>query len=256
MKKLFEKLAKNACALMLAAELFLPVIGGVGSLAGRTLYLFLPGIEHEARAVVIAALSAMAFASHKKLNRFARICAALLPPVTFVCGFMAMINFTPTSVRLTGPADVICIALECVLSVCVFFRCAPRSALKLAMGILAGLMLPVISMMLMFGLFFIGFGGCYESEPVISPDGRREAVLAYIDEGAMGGSDVLEIRERGEGVNILIGRLRAREEVYLGRYEVYDGREFVSLMWKDHDTLLVGGREVEVDVSDETGAAR
>lgn len=257
MKRLLEKLSGSACALMLLTELFLPLIGGIGNLTGRTLVLYLPRIEHEARAIIIAALAVMAFASHRRMNRFVRGCAAVLPPVTFVCGFMAMINLTSTCKRLTGPLDVICIALECVLSVCVFFRCASRSALKIVMGILAGMLLPIISILLMFGFAFIGFGGHYESEPAISPDGKREAVLVYVDEGAMGGSDILEIRERGEGVNILIGRLRGIEEVYLGRFEVYDGEEFVSLAWKDYDTLLVAGMEVEIANPDEkTGAAR
>lgn len=256
MKRLFEQLTKSACALMLITELFLPVIGGVGSLTGRTLVLYLPGIEHEVRAAVMAALAVMAFASHKRMNRFARIMAAFLPPVTFVCGFMAMINLPLTGSRLANSVDVLCIALECVLSVCVFLRCAPRSELKIVMAILSGILLPFISLLLLFGLAFVGWGGHSESEPAVSPDGKREATLVYIDEGALGSSDWLEIRERGEGVNILIGRLRALKRVYLdSRYAGYDGENFASLEWRDQDTLLIGGVEAEIDAPDEGSAA-
>ena len=77
-----------------------------------------------------------------------------------------------------------------------------------------------------------------------SPDGSRVAVVWDVDEGALGGSTLVEVERLRGGLDVGFGTFgKAPRRVYLG-----DWRDWVDmeLVWEDGDTLRINGHRVEL----------
>ncbi len=88
------------------------------------------------------------------------------------------------------------------------------------------------------------------SEKIPSPDGTQSAQLFHVDEGALGCSQYMQVEESGEGINVLIGRLKNSRRIDLENYtHIYDSEkdELLLLRWSDNSTLLIGGDRVLLD---------
>ena len=77
-----------------------------------------------------------------------------------------------------------------------------------------------------------------------SPDGSRVAVVWDVDEGALGGSTLVEVERLRGGLDVGFGTFgRAPRRVYKG-----DWRDWVDMevIWEDEDTLRINGQRVEL----------
>ncbi len=116
-----------------------------------------------------------------------------------------------------------------------------------------GFMMSVGGLALMMFLLFsaVDISAHYSSEEIASPNGSKTAMLVYVDSGALGDDQYMEVRESGPGVNVLIGRLRRsfRSFVLDDYRPVYDYEtaSFASLEWLDENTILLNREKIYLD---------
>lgn len=78
-----------------------------------------------------------------------------------------------------------------------------------------------------------------------SPDGRYTAVVWDVDEGALGGSTVVEVADHTGGLDVGFGTFgRAPERVHLGSWGEWTDGPFE---WEDEDTLLFNDLRFDMD---------
>lgn len=233
---------RHACAGILAAELLIPVLTLVGNMTGRELFLAFPQAEHEVRAAVVALLAAGAVYARREMTPGGRACATVCPLAAIVCGVLSQIPLNHIDPRVFWAGDAGCVLIECAAAFVVLFCCG-NSAWKAVTAVLSFLLLPTLLLILLFSALMVDFGAKQISDEVLSADGRRSAVMIAHDEGALGGSVCLEVRESGAGVPVLIGRLRSVSCFQNGTAS-YDwaADRFSSLEWLDDNTLLIGGK--------------
>ena len=68
-----------------------------------------------------------------------------------------------------------------------------------------------------------------------SPDGTYEARVIDVDEGALGGSTIVEVERNGW--------LARPKRIYLGEWGEY---ETMEIYWKNDDCLVINGKEYSV----------
>lgn len=99
------------------------------------------------------------------------------------------------------------------------------------------------------GLIFIVMMGSIGEETVIqtedSPDGRYTAQLIQRDEGALGGSTFIEVKDNEKTYKFLFWEFESKEKcIYVGRWsEAFD----MDMQWLDEDTLVTEGHRFEME---------
>ena len=86
------------------------------------------------------------------------------------------------------------------------------------------------------------FGAVYNSEEVFSPDEKYVAFVKTHDEGALGGSTEVIVRQCGRDIFIGLGTLKGKEY----RLEFGDWGKEYNLVWKDEKILQINGMEYDV----------
>lgn len=72
-----------------------------------------------------------------------------------------------------------------------------------------------------------------------SPDGNYTAIVTNVDQGALGGDTLVEIRNNGKTVNVDIGSFVSTCPVYRGPWGQWQD---LDLLWQDENTLLINGK--------------
>ncbi|MDE6566886.1 MAG: DUF5412 domain-containing protein, partial [Lachnospiraceae bacterium] len=89
------------------------------------------------------------------------------------------------------------------------------------------------------------FGKTSVVKQVASPDQSYVAEVVDVDEGALGGETLVNIKGTGKEIPVLLGKLVPDEEnVYEGNWGEFEN---MVIKWKDNETLLIDGKEYTVD---------
>jgi hypothetical protein len=91
--------------------------------------------------------------------------------------------------------------------------------------------------MLFFATIMSDFGNVQVEDAILSPNSKYLAGIAVYDEGALGGSTVVNITRQKFKFNLHIGEFRpASKEIYYGRWSDHSA---LSLHWETDNILYV-----------------
>ena len=223
--------------------MLLPLAGmGLARLAGYTLELGSIPV-YVLLTAILAAAAALTPPEGRKADRLVR---AILAPLSFLWAAAWMLLFG--HVHFYGdecPAIVVS-----AFAVLVFIACCAgafrsvRGVPRTVSLVLAGLLAVPMCVFLFVDLLFGNFGKAAVTQTVPSPDGALKAQVWDLDEGALGGDTVVEVRETRE-LNAGVFRLgKTPRRVYEGEW----GEAFsMELQWKDDSTLIINGVPYTLD---------
>lgn len=119
------------------------------------------------------------------------------------------------------------------------FRRHPGSAgLKALCRVCCGLLIVPLSIAMLSATLLADFGRVSVVQSLISPCGSYEAMLIDIDEGALGGSTVVDVKDVSRSFDLGFARFDSVKRVYRTGWGAY---ETMTLSWQDDDTLLIDG---------------
>lgn len=201
----------------------------MGHLSGREFRL-----AHEGVSLLFAAGSGLfAWLSwrEEEQSRWA-LAAPVLAMVHCVCVLFSVIRWTA---GLAGAGIL--------LSGWVVFYRAPKGLARTLTQIPAWLLTLTLLPLIPFCLLFGSIGSVETVQQAVSPDGRYEASVFSLDQGALGGDTKVEVIDRERTVNILIGSFTSARTVYRGDW--YDWME-MELSWVDSQTLSINGTDFDI----------
>lgn len=110
-----------------------------------------------------------------------------------------------------------------------------KKAILWAVGGMLGLFLVMAAGIALIGLQLADFGQKTVVQTIPSPDGTYEARVIDDDQGALGGSTIVEVDQNGWA---------KPKQIYTGPWGIF---ETMEIYWKDEDTLVINGKEYRVD---------
>ena len=213
---------------------FVPVCSRVAAAAGCD-FVLRSGEGFLAAVTALMLLTALALWRVKPpFGRGAALCAALLPCLTVAGGFRLL---------AMGEAPAVVLPLLAVQAVC--------AALILVRGVrtgggraLSAVPACLLALLLLGGMgLYAPFSPLLPEHTVVreipSPQGRFLAQVVDDSQGALGGSTIVQVREPGRDVDLLVGRLEKRPvQLYRGEW----GRaEALALRWEGEGALWIDG---------------
>lgn len=185
--------------------------------------------------IMLAAVIAL-FVKRPKLGRFQRICCAVMP-------FLSILNLY---IPLNGnsPLGFLLVFINGMMAVIVALWFVRPVWIKVIAAVLMIPVLAVLGMLAFFGIILYDFGATEIVRTIPSPDETMIAEVISIDEGALGGSTVVDVRGTLD-VNLGFARLRSvPQRVYLGDWGEF---EEMTVEWIDADTLMIDGVEYGIE---------
>lgn len=115
----------------------------------------------------------------------------------------------------------------------------------------------VFSVLISLGLLLISpiwlFVSAMRHEKIVarctSPEKQYTAIVTSIDQGALGGDTLVEVRDNRRSPNLLIGRFTCSRQLWHGGW---DERDNLDLRWEDETTLEISGISYPVTGEDAT----
>jgi len=78
---------------------------------------------------------------------------------------------------------------------------------------------------------------------VLSPERRYEAQLIDVDEGALGGSTIVDVKDLDNVMDLGLVRFDSVNRIYRTGWGAFENMQIV---WKDEHTLLIDGQAYDV----------
>lgn len=226
-----DKRSRNDLIYFLILQLFLPLCTGLGWLIQRPFQLTLPWLE----VVLLAAVSI--FLTRKLRQETASRWLLLLLPASIANGL-----FLLQQGELGGIAAFICIGCGWVL-----LQPAPKGFPKGCCYLLCAL--ACAGLILILPLW--GFAQIVGSTRILykerSPGGRYTAIVSSIDQGALGGDTVVQVRDNQNSIHILLGQFVDSTTIWTGGWGDHEG---MALSWEDETTLQIHGINYRVTGAD------
>lgn len=105
------------------------------------------------------------------------------------------------------------------------------------------LILPPFLLLLFGSVVLSDFGSTRIIESLPSPEGRYEAQLIDVDEGALGGSTIVDVRAPDAVIDIGVASAEPVKRIYRTGWGAF---ETMQISWKDEYTLLIDGQAYDV----------
>lgn len=205
-------------------------------LAEYQMMLRIPGVY--AAAVALCALAAVVAAAKASVQELAASprCLPVILPLSLVYGMslLWLADWRQVLVQL-----VVCLVCCMVLH----HKCARSTVLDRICRIICVLLLPLFLLLLVGATVMADFGRTTIVEAVRSPDGRYEAQLIDVDEGALGGSTVVDVQDESAGIDLGVARFEWIKRVYRTGWGAADTME---ITWQDEHTLLIDGQAYDM----------
>ncbi len=133
-------------------------------------------------------------------------------------------------------------AIITITSLVIFFVYNKIALLKLCVVILTSIFAILFSLVLFISIIFANFGENTIVQTVSSPDNSYLAFVVSSDQGALGGSTKVYVRNIKKEVNFISGIFKTEtKELWSGRWA-----ENPALKWKDNDTIFI--KDIAYDV--------
>lgn len=111
-----------------------------------------------------------------------------------------------------------------------------KSILLAIGGILTAVLVAVVGFAVMIALLFSNFGQKTVVQTLPSPEGGYEVRVIDDDQGALGGTTIVEVEKNGW--------FTRPERIYTGRWGEWKSME---IYWKSEHCLVINGKEYRVD---------
>lgn len=215
----------------LALQLFLPVCKGLGLLMGKPFSLHLP----------VLLIPAMAAASLYLTKRLSREAAAYWFCLAFPAAFCNALVLLLEGI-LGGIAGIVCICCGWAL-----LKGCPKGFFRGLFSLLFGLLTAGFGMILPLWGFACLMGHSRVVTKLPSPEGRYTAIVTSVDQGALGGDTLVDVRDHKETVNILLGSFVSSRRVYQGGWGAW---EHLTLSWDSESVLNLNGTALPMEQED------
>ena len=170
-------------------------------------------------------------------------------------------NFTSTLLILMLPLSLVNIILftfssgtmwvyvsVTVTAGCAFFMViwnGKYCASKIIALVLTAILLVPISLFGIFGVLLDDFGHVSVVKTVQSPNGQYRADVVDVDEGARGGSTLVEVYDNSRHFDLLIVTFSKKpQRAYFGEWGAFEN---MSIRWKNDRCLIINGKECEIE---------
>lgn len=127
------------------------------------------------------------------------------------------------------------------------FHRAPKGIWRTLCKVLSVLLTLGLVLMTPIWLFASVMGYRKVVREVDSPGGQYTAIVTDINEGALGGDTLVEVRDNEQTIPILLGSFISKEEVYRGPWGQW---EDLDLVWEGEDVLCINGTACSVRSGD------
>lgn len=203
---------------------------GIAMVAGYTMTL--QASEAYAATVAICAVAAVLAAKTagvQELKASLR-CLPVLLPLSLAYGIVLFELADWKHIGVSLLVTLICCTI-------LYRKCARKMSFARACKVMCTFLVPLILFFAMTAMTDFVMSTVVES--VHSPEGRYEALLIDVDEGALGGSTVVDVRDNDAIIDMGILRFGRMKCVYLTDWGAY---EDMQLSWLDEHTLLIDGQ--------------
>lgn len=232
------------------------VIGCYGIGRGYTLVLYHGWLQSAMVTVLLLTTAIIAFRRKITLDAREQVVLNLLLPMTIWFQiYLIMMYFEYDGYiqliicLLSGLTSIICL-------LCLFFRYRFCIPLKIIFGLISAVLMVIWFLATCFGALVVvvgifesvfgEFGKTSVVKQVPSPNQNYIAEVVDVDQGALGGDTLVNIKKSGKEISVLLGKLVPDEEnVYEGNWGEF---ETMVIEWKDNHTLVIDGKEYTVDL--------
>lgn len=184
-------------------------------------------------AAICVLISALAYGKALPDERLASIrCLPVILPLSMCVGIMLLWNANWRDVFIQ-------IAVSIMGSGYLFRRYTGSAMLKVPCRVCCGLLVVPLSIAILSATLLADFGRVSVVQSLLSPEGSYEAMLIDIDEGALGGSTVVDVKDVSRSFDIGFARFDSVKRVYRTGWGAF---ETMELSWQDDDTLLIDGQ--------------
>ena len=170
--------------------------------------------------------------------------AGMISVVWLLLYFISVVSVTETNQMYVNNSLFPFCVLFCVMYIVwvIIFSVCTKNKVCISIVYVFALLLSILMAYVLLAAFIFGGFGAAEliGERKYSPDGKNCAWVELYDEGALGGSEVVYIRNVSEDIPLGIGRLKTRDK-RAGSYSHYDPEHYI-IEWQDNDTLLINGK--------------
>jgi len=125
-----------------------------------------------------------------------------------------------------------------------FRRYVKRSGLRLACKLLSFVIIPVYLLLLPGFILLSDFGKTTVVKTLESPDGRYQAILVDVDQGALGGNTDVYVEDGRKSFHTGVISYQKKKLVYRTGWGAFENME---LVWDDHETLRIDGKPYHAD---------
>lgn len=125
----------------------------------------------------------------------------------------------------------------------IFRRYVRKSALRILCMVFACMLILPYLIFLPGVVLMSDFGKTTVVQTLVSPDGRYQAMLVDIDQGALGGNTDVYVKDTEKYVDLGAISYQKKTLVYRTGWGAF---EDVELAWKDKETILIDGIEYSV----------
>lgn len=216
-----------------AAQLFYPLCVLLGYLTGQEFQLFSESLY----LLGIVAFSAWAAVELRKQEQ--TLWAIPMLVMVFLHALTVLVTIFHWSAGFAAVGIIVCGWLV--------FDAAPRGILKGIFHVFALLLTLLLLFVVPFWMIFGSIGSTKVVKQLDSPQRHYTAIVRSIDEGALGGGTVVEVRDNQKTVNILVGKFVCSTDLWQGHWGDHEG---MTLRWEDETTLSIDGIAYQVTGED------
>ncbi len=170
-------------------------------------------------------------------NQTIRVLTALIAPLSFINSAFYLFECNQPSVIISVFVSTVCC---CILAV----QHGKPLALKIAALASAMLMILPLGFFCFLAILFGDFSSNTVVQTVESPNGEYYAQLIANDQGALGGSTIVEVCQNHKINLVLFKTEKKPRRVYVGDWGTFESME---IYWKDNHHLMIGSTEYEID---------
>lgn len=232
-----KKIKSNINLLIAISGMLFSVLGVI---IGRLDYIYIPRNYVLFFIVYLVFGSIMTYFSVCYKNYasiISRRTAFFLPLISLVYSFTLLFCFD----------NILCCellsAISLISSFVIFFSYNKIKWLEICVAVIAGIFAVPFLNFLFISILFTNFGEIAVIQTETSPDGTYIAQIFSNDQGALGGSTEVCVRNVKEDISLVSGRLITESTNLWSGY----WRTEVTLKWKDDDTLVINGKSYDIE---------
>lgn len=188
-------------------------------------------------AVISCLLTALLVNSNTSLNGGNAALAACIVPLSSMNGICYIFS---SAWAPTFWFAVICCGCASVLMT----KYTRSKALKIVSSVLSTIMILLLLFCTFFDFMFMDFSCDTIVKSIPSPENTYVAEVIDNDQGAFGGSTIVDIRSPKTDINFFFGKFsKPAIRIHAGVWDAYKDME---ISWKDEETLLIDNKEHEI----------